>query len=448
MMVTGTVYPWDLDGDPALAARARDAGVTRLTVAAVYHGVRAATPMHPAHRLVTAGHAAFYPPLRTEAWSGAGIVPEAPGPWIAPGAWERALNAVRVSGLAAAGWIVVTHSSVLGRRHPHATVRTAFGDALDYALCPSNDDVIDYGRRLAGETVTLGGFDRLVVEAAGALGAEHLGAHEKTAGADWGPGGLDLLSVCFCAACRGAYARADAEPDRLAGEVRAALDAPDSARAGLERLAEATRNAILAVRAAAAARLQEAIAAAAHAAGATEVVLHASVRREATGPNVWVGADPPPGTAVQLSANDARALGPAGVADYRSAVGVDVHVAENVAGGDANGLLDRLLADAALGADELSVGHLGLVGLDGGRFCAPGRITPEKALPVDGDTRCLPSSSAVTRCRRVIEARFDVHQRRWFDTVRKRFLTQRPLHIGVATYAGNHRERQRGPAWC
>lgn len=362
MMMTGTAYPWDLDGDAAFATRARDIGVSRLTIAAAYHGVRAATPLHPAHRLVTAAHAAFYPAVREQAWRGSRLIPPAPGAWVRPGAFERAMDAVRRAGLEAAGWIVATHSSHLGRRHPNLTVTSAFGDVHAYALCPAHDDVVDYAVRLTAETVVLGGVDRLVVEACGPLGADHLGAHDKTAGADWGTGGLDLLSVCFCGACGAAYASAGADPLDLAARIRVAVDAPEATRSGLSAVDAATRDLVLGVRARAATRLQEAVVAAARSAGAGAVVLHATTRREATGPNVWLHPESAPSVAVQLSATEGRALGADGLARYRRERDTAVHVAENVAGGDAGTLRARLRDDVALGADELSVGHLGLVG--------------------------------------------------------------------------------------
>ena len=44
-------------------------GIGEVSLAATYHGTRAATPLHPAHRLVEAPHAALYRPVRESAWT-------------------------------------------------------------------------------------------------------------------------------------------------------------------------------------------------------------------------------------------------------------------------------------------------------------------------------------------------------------------------------------------
>ena len=47
------LYPWDVDGDPAAADRLAGLGLAGVTLAAAYHAVRAVTPRHPGHRIVT-----------------------------------------------------------------------------------------------------------------------------------------------------------------------------------------------------------------------------------------------------------------------------------------------------------------------------------------------------------------------------------------------------------
>ena len=54
------LYPWDVVGDPECAARVADLGADRVTLAAAYHTVRALTPQHPEHKVVTAAHSAVY----------------------------------------------------------------------------------------------------------------------------------------------------------------------------------------------------------------------------------------------------------------------------------------------------------------------------------------------------------------------------------------------------
>src|ERR1700723_1517224 len=62
-MRTGAyLYPWDVDGDPAAADRIAGLGLTEVTLAAAYHAVRAVTPFHPEHRIVTRDAGVYYRP--------------------------------------------------------------------------------------------------------------------------------------------------------------------------------------------------------------------------------------------------------------------------------------------------------------------------------------------------------------------------------------------------
>jgi hypothetical protein len=226
-------YPWDVVGDPAAPGRLAGLGVDAVALAASYHAVRAATPLHPSHRVVDA-HAAIYVPVRPAAWGR--LVPAAPT-WTPPDAFARAGDALRRAGLAVHAWIALTHNSRLGSAHPDLTVRNAFGDAYPYALCPAHPDVAGYCATLVREIVELGEPDGVILEGCGPLGFRHDGLHEKTAGADWSAAHLDLLSLCFCAACARRY------PAQVRARVRAGIDgAPGSVEDALGDLAPAVRE--------------------------------------------------------------------------------------------------------------------------------------------------------------------------------------------------------------
>ncbi|NUW40470.1 hypothetical protein [Nonomuraea rhodomycinica] len=218
------VYPWDVVGDPAAPERLASLGVDAVALAASYHATRAATPHHPAHRVLDVPHAAFYLPVRASAWGR--LVPRSPS-WTTPDAYLQASDALRSAGLQVHAWTVLTHNSVLGREHPDVVVRNAFGDPYPHALCPSSPDVVDYCRRLVREILEVGRPDALILESCGPMGYGHQSIHEKTAGADWTVVDGDLLSLCFCSAC------APRLPAGARERVRAAIDgvpAGDSAR--------------------------------------------------------------------------------------------------------------------------------------------------------------------------------------------------------------------------
>lgn len=220
-MVTAVahLYPWDVVGDPAAVERVASLGVDAVALAASYHTVRAATPFHPTRRMVDARHAAFYLPVREEVWRDKRLAPVEPS-WVDGDSYRAASDALKAAGLPVYAWTVLTHSSRLGDAHPDVAVRNAFGDLYPYALCPSNDDVVEYARTLVSEVLELGRPDGIVLEACGPLGFFHGGHHEKTDGADWSPVQQKLLSLCFCGACAARYD----DPEGLRAAVRAGVD--------------------------------------------------------------------------------------------------------------------------------------------------------------------------------------------------------------------------------
>jgi hypothetical protein len=225
MRAWANLYPWDVDGDPAAAGRIAGLGLTGVTLAAAYHAVRAVTPFHPGHRIVTRDAAVYYraDPSR---WRGTALRPARLRPAAArpAGSFERAAAALRSSGLAVTAWAVLTHNDRLGAVVPSAAVRNAFGDTYPWALCLASPAVREYAACLAGEVAALAEADAVEFEACGWYGVEHLSAHDKTAGTAGGAAQW-LLSVCFCVACRREYAAAGADPEWLASSVRAAVDA-------------------------------------------------------------------------------------------------------------------------------------------------------------------------------------------------------------------------------
>ncbi len=231
-MRTGAyLYPWDVDGDPAAADRIAGLGLTGITLAAAYHAVRAVTPFHPRHRIVTRDAGVYYRAdparwdgvrLRPPAWDPAAAGPAAAG---RAGSFERAAGALRAAGISVTAWLVLTHNSRLAGPGEYS-VRNAFGDVYPWALCAASPAVREYAAGLAAEVAALPGVDAIELEACGWYGFEHGSAHDKT-GSVAGPAGAAggwLLSLCFCPVCSGAYRSAGADPARLAAQVRGAAD--------------------------------------------------------------------------------------------------------------------------------------------------------------------------------------------------------------------------------
>ncbi|WHT21458.1 hypothetical protein N8J89_10495 [Crossiella sp. CA-258035] len=278
------VYPWDIIGDPGAVQRILDLGVDAVALAASYHTVRAATPLHPEHRLVDARHAALYVPVREQAWGGRRLTPAEPS-WVdGPDSYGQARDALKAAGLPVYAWTVLTHSSRLGDLAPEVVVRNAFGDRYPYALCTAQPEVVEYALTLVREIVEQGQPDGVVLEACGPLGFFHGGHHEKTEGGDWGKVRQALLSICFCTACAARCTEAGIEVDTLRAQVRNAVDAgePDSVESAL---GAELASALAAVRTSVVAQLRALLVGEVRElAPQARVIVHASADPWATGP--------------------------------------------------------------------------------------------------------------------------------------------------------------------
>jgi hypothetical protein len=220
----GYAYPWDYVDAPDAAPRAALLGLDAVAVAANYHATRAATPMHPDHRIFEAEYAACYVPVRGEAWRGHRLVPAIPA-WDSKGrSFRTALHQLTAHGLQVEAWIVLTHNSTLGRAHPDLIVRNAFGDLYPYALCPAAQEVQEYCVTLVQEILRSAPLDGAVFESCGPMGIDHGGKHDKTEFAQWDGGRSALLSICFCKACESRYSKAGIDGPNLAHLVRAGVD--------------------------------------------------------------------------------------------------------------------------------------------------------------------------------------------------------------------------------
>jgi hypothetical protein len=369
--VSAYLYPWDVDGDPAAADRIAGLGVDGVTLAAAYHGVRAVTPFHPRHRIVTREAAVYYRP-REARWQGAQLAPVQADP---PGSFERAAAKLHERRLRVGAWAILTHGCRADAK-PTLCVRNAYGDRYPWALCAASPAVRDYATALAAEVAALDDTDEIELEACGWYGIDHGSAHDKTGGAAADPAVRWLLSLCFCPACADGYGRAGADPGELRAAVVAALDAalgwgPAGADALLHGgvLSEGMAAAAERARAEAASQLLREVVAVVRAAGPGKPVLvHADPDPRAAGSNP--GYDPAvllgPGGAdgIVLSCGDPVAAGPL-VARTAKAAPPGARIAAGLLavsglGGRPATLPGQAEAVLQAGATELRVYHAGL----------------------------------------------------------------------------------------
>lgn len=371
MKASTFVYPWDVNGDPAAAARIASLGVQQVTLAAAYHSTRALTPRHPRHRIVTAEHASVLYPT-DDRWEGRELRPYAAGDWAPGDAFGEAACALTEAGLEVHTWVVLAHNSRLGAEHPDTSVVNAYGDRYPWAPCIAQPATRAYLVDLAAEAAVRPGARGTELESLGWYGLQHLHAHDKTGGVGLGDAGMYLMALCFCAVCREGYGEQGLDADELAAAVRDALEplwqgAPDDGDwAGVEKLLGETRAAdTRAWRDETARTLQEAAVGAVRAAAPEgfRILLHAD-------PVTYhVGANPGVDPAHILSVADGVVVpcagGPGLLTPFAEQGREGAVIAANfgVVSG-MGGSPDTLAADAArareLGATEMRLYHAGL----------------------------------------------------------------------------------------
>lgn len=358
MSIIGYCYPWDLIGDPGFVERVHRWGIDTIALAGFYHGVRAATPAHPEHRIVHAEHSALYlaaDRVRQASWTA--LRPPLPGSWTEDGAFERARGIAADAGLRVLCWASLTHADGWHSARDE-TVRDAFGDHRPYALCPQRRNVAAFVAELM--TMLAGtGADGAVLECTGALGVDHADLHDKIDGAGWDPLTKGLLSLCFCDACCAAYAAAGHHPERamaLVREHRAGSVDPD---------AKSLLTELIMIRDAAVAAVQQVAIDAATTGGMGVDAVHFSVRSPTFGAFSPV---PPPAGTTAVTADWSR--DPAVLTDLQRATaaapGVELGAYLH-AGRDAPAappLRDHLRSLRAQGVTSFHLYHLGLVAPD------------------------------------------------------------------------------------
>ncbi|MFJ8666023.1 hypothetical protein [Streptomyces sp. NPDC093600] len=360
-MRAGTfVYPWDVVGDPAAPDRLADLGVAQATLASAYHSTRALTPRHPAHRIITAEHAAVLYPPDPARWSGRDLRPYPAGEWAPGDAYGQAAEALAGAGLEVHSWVVLAHNSRLGAEHPRTSVVNAYGDRYPWAPCIARPDVRAFLVDLAAEAAVRPGAAGTELESCGWYGLAHLHAHDKTAGVPLGDAEQYLMSLCFCPSCRQGYGEEGLDPDELAAAVRGALE-PAWAGSPAGQLGAAEADAVLAWRVRTARAFQEAAVGAVRAAAPPgfRVLLHADPLPHRCGANV--GTDP----AHVLGLADGVVTPAASVAPFASHAGPASVIAANLQvvsgmGGSPRTLADDAKRAADAGATELRLYHAGL----------------------------------------------------------------------------------------
>ncbi len=130
----------------------------------------------------------------------------------------------KAGGIQVNAWMVLLHNTRLGTSYPEATVETAFGDRLLYALCPSNPDARTLAVALCKDVTESYPVMGVSIETPGFLPSVHGFHHEFNLVKPnrW----LDnQLGLCFCEHCRAGAKRAGIDADGLRARIKADVEA-------------------------------------------------------------------------------------------------------------------------------------------------------------------------------------------------------------------------------
>ncbi|HIW54922.1 MAG TPA: putative glycoside hydrolase [Candidatus Ruthenibacterium merdigallinarum] len=214
------LYPWDVldEGAQALAERLQDIGVTSVSLAAAYHSGKFLLPHNPKRHVFLHEDSRCYFPFDRKRY---GRLRPKPGELVGEDAgpfWADLLRAFRQRNIRVDAWTVVFHSDRLAGENPDCAQRSAWDEASPHHLCPSNEEVFQYGLALL-EDIAAAGADELHLEAVEYGGFLHGAHHEMQAFADRQT--LErLFSPCFCPACMERANRVGVDAERLRWQVR------------------------------------------------------------------------------------------------------------------------------------------------------------------------------------------------------------------------------------
>jgi hypothetical protein len=97
-------------------------------------------------------------------------------------------------------WLVLLHNTLLGTRHPDATVANAFGDRYVYSLCPSHPEARSYAIGLAKDVTESYPVMGISLESPGFAPYSH-GFHHEFALNQPNRWLENQLGLCFCEQC-------------------------------------------------------------------------------------------------------------------------------------------------------------------------------------------------------------------------------------------------------
>ena len=227
MKFSAYAYLWDLTDRPLRDALTdlKSLGCDSVTLAASYHAGKFLQPRNQKSRVYFPEDGTVY--FRPRAVYGE-VKPQMSSIVGDTDPYEKIAAQTDVR-----AWAVLLHNSRLGSKHPHLTVKNAYGDGYVYNLCLSQDSVREYAITLCKDLAENYPIQSIVVETPGFMPYAH-GYHHEFSQFPLNTFVETLLGLCFCEACQKRAEAADIDFTSVRDKVKKQLDfqlnyAPDLA---------------------------------------------------------------------------------------------------------------------------------------------------------------------------------------------------------------------------
>lgn len=114
--------------------------------------------------------------------------------------WDELSTKCKQNNIKLCAWMLGTHNSGIGNKHPQFAVHNAWGDPITHSLCPFNSEVVDHFVNLSRDIVKLGVFDKILIESLEYLPLRH-GHHHEVIGVDFTDDIDFIMSLNFSNSC-------------------------------------------------------------------------------------------------------------------------------------------------------------------------------------------------------------------------------------------------------
>src|SRR2546427_1094394 len=199
------LHPWDLvdEGPESVLERMAHSGINAVNIAASYHSGRYLLPHNPKRRIYYAEEGVVYFAPDLKQYRDSRFKPQRSGTFSGVDVLRLISEHSKRYGMRTNAWTVLLHNSLLGSRHPEATITNLQGDREVNSLCPNNPDAQEYVRALVGDLASNHELDSISLESASFPWGAYHGDHHEMIGVPLEPILNELLASCFCVHCSG-----------------------------------------------------------------------------------------------------------------------------------------------------------------------------------------------------------------------------------------------------